>query len=204
MSIAELQAVAAALDAELALTLRWRGGDLDRLLDEGHARLVGLVLANLVRLGWEARPEVSYAIFGERGSVDILARHPSTGTLLVIEVKTELVSIEETLRKHDEKVRLGPRIARERFGWHAVEANRMLVLPAASTARRRVDRQANVLTSAYPARGATVRRWLRDPVGRLAGIQFVDLASAGAGPARSRRRVGARRAPTSRLGSAGS
>jgi hypothetical protein len=56
-------------------------------------------------------------VFGERGSIDLLAWHESSRTLLVIELKTELTSVEETLRRHDSKVRLAPGIARERFGW---------------------------------------------------------------------------------------
>src|SRR5215203_4511675 len=94
----KLKAQAAALDAEMFVTIRWRGGEIDRLLDEGHATIVGWVAATLTSLGWQVQPEVSYAVFGERGSIDILAWHPETRTLLVVEVKTELTSIEETLR----------------------------------------------------------------------------------------------------------
>ncbi|HEY4190087.1 MAG TPA: hypothetical protein VGM28_06685, partial [Candidatus Limnocylindrales bacterium] len=55
-------------------------------------------------------------IYGERGSIDILAWHAATRTLLIVEVKTEIASAEEMLRRHDAKVRLGPAIGRERFG----------------------------------------------------------------------------------------
>jgi hypothetical protein len=58
---------------------------------------------------------VSYSVYGERGSIDLLAWHPAIRTLLVIEVKTEVSSVEAMLRKHDEKVRLAPRVAAERF-----------------------------------------------------------------------------------------
>ena len=71
------------------------------------------------RDGWDVLPEVTYAIYGERGSIDILAWHPSTRTMLVVEVKTEITSVEELLRRHDAKVRLGPTIGRERFGTRA-------------------------------------------------------------------------------------
>ncbi len=43
------------------------GGELDRLMDEGHAALVGAVVARLNSLGWETRPEVSFSVYGESG-----------------------------------------------------------------------------------------------------------------------------------------
>ena len=58
--------------------------------------------------GWLTAAEVTYSGYGERGSIDLLAFHPATRTLLVVEVKTEIASVEETLRRHDAKVRLAP------------------------------------------------------------------------------------------------
>src|SRR4051812_35629681 len=112
-------AIAEALGVKLSVVASWQEAALDRVLDEGHARLVGLVAARLERRGWETHIEVSYSIFGERGSIDILAWHAATATLLVIEIKTELGSIEGLLRPLDAKVRLAAGIARDRFGWHA-------------------------------------------------------------------------------------
>jgi transcriptional regulator with XRE-family HTH domain len=175
LSLRSVRRIASALDADAVITFRWRGGDLDRLLDEGHAALLGAVTGILARHGWVVQPEVTYSIFGERGSVDILAWHAPTRTLLVVEVKTELTSIEETLRRHDVKARLAPQIAANRFGWRPRAVGRLLVLPALSTPRRRVGRHAAVLDRAYPARGAQVRAWMRAPVSYLNGILFVPL-----------------------------
>ena len=105
-----------AVGADVVTIVRWRGGQLDRLLDEGHAALVGATADLLRRHGWQVLTEVTYAEWGERGSVDILAWHAATGRLLVIEIKTEIASAEELLRRHDEKVRLAPKLARDRFG----------------------------------------------------------------------------------------
>ena len=96
--------------------VRWHGGDLDRLLDEAHAGLVERVAQLLRRLGWQVLVEVSYNRWGERGSVDILAWHAAARTVLVVEVKSEITAVEETLRKHDTKVRLAPAILHERLG----------------------------------------------------------------------------------------
>jgi hypothetical protein len=153
---------------------RW---GLDRLLDERHAGLGEAVSRSLTADGWEVVPEVSFSIFGERGSIDLLAWHAATRTLLVIELKSELTSIEETLRRHDAKVRLASRIAEERFGWRPVAVGRLLVLPEGRTPRRHVERHTTLFQRSYPARNVTVRRWLRDPAGLpIAGLWFLSAS----------------------------
>ena len=191
MPIGRLRALAAALDAELVVTLRWRGGDLDRLLDEGHAAVCGAVTSWLTRLGWELQPEVTFAIYGERGSIDLLAWHAPTRTLLVIEVKTELVSVEETLRRHDTKTRLARDIALERFGWRPVHVSRLLILPESRTHRLRVERHDVLLRRTYPGRSSALRAWLRNPIGPISGLAFLSVTHAmrgGRGPL-SRKRI---------------
>jgi transcriptional regulator with XRE-family HTH domain len=192
MPVARLRALAAALDADLVITLRWRGGDLDRLLDEGHAAVCGAVASLLSPLGWEVHPEVTFSVYGERGSIDLLAWHAPTRTLLVIEVKTELTSVEETLRRHDTKVRLARGIAVERYGWRPLQVGRLLVLPDTRTNRRRVGRHDGLLLPVYPLRSGALRAWLRQPSRANAGLAFVSmthLARRGRGPL-ARKRIG--------------
>jgi transcriptional regulator with XRE-family HTH domain len=155
--------VAASLEAELVVFVRWHGGELDRLLDERHSSLAEVVSRLLEASGCDVRAEVSYSEFGERGSIDLLAWHEPTRTLLVIEVKTEITSIEETLRRHDQKVRLGAVVAGKRFGWHPTSVARLLVLPDESTPRRRVRRHAGLFDRTYPLRGRPLRAWVRNP-----------------------------------------
>jgi transcriptional regulator with XRE-family HTH domain len=174
--VSKLRRQAAAVDAEVFVSIRWRGGEIDRLLDEGHASIVGWIVATLTTFGWEVHPEASYSIWGERGSIDVLAWHEETRTLLVVEVKTELTSLEETLRKHDTKQRLAPEVARERFGWGRPAAVcRLLVLPETTTARRRVERQASVLDAAYRRRGTAARAWLARPSGAESLMLFAPV-----------------------------
>lgn len=175
VSLEKVRRVAVALDADLVVVLRWRGGDLDRLIDEGHAAVVGAMTQLLLEAGWTVRVEVSYSVYGERGSIDLLAWHAARRTLLVIEVKTDLVSIEETLRKHDEKARLGGRIAADQLGWRALRIGRLLVLPSLATPRRRVARHAVVLDVAYPTRGRELRAWLRRPDREVSGLIFIGV-----------------------------
>jgi transcriptional regulator with XRE-family HTH domain len=190
ISVDTIRRVFAALDADFVMLARWRGGELDRLLDERHADILGRVAALLRRHGWLI--EATFSEFGERGSIDILAWHEPTRTLLVIEVKTEIASTEELLRSHDVKVRLAPKIGRLRFGAAPAAVARLLVIAEGPTNRRRLARLEPVLGGAYPARGATVRRWLRDPAETLRGAMFVrgvrPARSAG-GPSRIRRRI---------------
>lgn len=163
MPLRTVRRLASAVGAEAALVIRWRAGDLDRLLDEGHAALCTAVAAVLVRGGWIVEPEVSFAVWGERGSIDLLAWHAPTRTLLVIEVKTEVTSAEELLRRLDVKARLAAQLARERFGWDAASVVTALVLPDTSTARRRTARIEPLLATRFPLRGAPARTWLLEP-----------------------------------------
>ena len=173
VSLATLRRVAGALEARCSVDISWRGAALDRLVDERHSALVEAVV-RLLRTGWEIAAEVTFAHFGERGSVDVLAWHAATRTLLIVEVKTELASIEETLRRLDIKVRLGPDIARPR-AWRPSVIARLLVIGDSGAARRAVASREATFQASYPRRGWEVRRWLAAPSGSLAGILFLPL-----------------------------
>ena len=169
-----LRRLFAAVDARWEPTISWRGGDLDRLLDARHAAIVGTTTALLHARGWRVEVEVTYATHAERGSIDVLGWHDGGGIALVVEVKSELTSVEATLRKLDEKVRLtASAIAAERFGARPKAVARLVVLPASTTQRRRVARADGVLRAALPDRDDAVRRWLRAPATPMRGILFV-------------------------------
>jgi transcriptional regulator with XRE-family HTH domain len=177
LAIVTVRAILAAVDARFDGVVSWRGGAIDRLLDERHSLVVGEVARLLRGMGWLVEIEVSFAFYSERGSIDVLAYHPATRTLLIIEVKTELTSIEETIRRHDVKVRHASAIARERFGWDVAGVGRLLVILDTTTSRRRVTRHDAALGVAYPVRGREVRRWLRRPVGTFRGLLFLPLSN---------------------------
>jgi len=182
LALATLRRLFGAVDARIDVVPLWRAGELDRLLDEDHAALCGQVANVLERAGWSIVLEATYSRYGERGSIDILAAHPDTRTVLVVEIKTQLISIEEIGRRLDQKTRLAPAIASERFGWRASTVGRLLVLPSLPTERRRVARQGAVVAHLFPVQAArTVRRWLRQPIGPLAGIWFVSFMHGRAG-----------------------
>jgi transcriptional regulator with XRE-family HTH domain len=173
LTVGSLRRIFKTVDAGLDLEPRWRGAALDRLLDERHAELVGGTVRRLRSLGWQCEVEVSYSLFGEQGSVDVLARHERSGSILVVEVKSQLVAAEETIRRLDVKTRLGPRIAADRYGGRPTMVGRLLILPASSAARRRIERHRDVFAVAFPDRGLGVRRWLDAPSGPMSGIAFL-------------------------------
>lgn len=172
VTVGTLVAVIEAAGARLELRPLWHGAALDRLMDEGHARLSSRVIRFMRQREWDVEVEVSYSIFGERGSIDLLAWHSATGTLLVVEIKTELGSVERLLRPLDAKVRLATKLASERFGWRALRVGRLVVFPEEMTVRRQVDRHRDTLGAALPMRSREVRSWLRQPHGTLAAIWF--------------------------------
>lgn len=178
LSIRVLRGVFAAVDARDEGTISWRGGGVDRLLDERHARLVNAVARELAGLGWEVHVEVTFSEFGERGAIDILALRRSEGVALIVEIKSELIAVDDTIRRLDVKWRLAQKIIASRFGWRPTAVGRLLVIEEHSTARRRVAAHEAVLTAAFPDRGAKVRAWLRRPLGRFSGLRFVSSTTA--------------------------
>jgi transcriptional regulator with XRE-family HTH domain len=173
-----LRSVAAALGASLELKLRWHGEGLDRLLDEAHAQVVDATVVLLREAGWDAAVEVSFSIWGERGSIDVLAWHAATASLLVIEVKSVVPDSQATLHGLDRKARLAPDLALAR-GWECRNVGRLLIVAESRTSRRRVAALFATYDVALPDRNVDVRRWIRKPAGELAGLLFLTIASAG-------------------------
>lgn len=201
VTVGALVQAARALDADLEIRLWWRGGQIDRLVDEAHAAIVEAIVARLRAMAWTVEVEVSFAIWGERGSIDVLAFHPARGALLVIEVKSAITDSQATIHGLDRKARLAREITGDR-GWDVRHVSRLLVVGDSDRARRRIAGFAATYDAALPERGSAVRRWLRDPVrGLAAGLLFVSYDSHDgrtrptAGRERVRRRRNARIEP---------
>lgn len=178
VTVDALRRVAAVLDIRIDVIARWRGGELDRLLNARHSGLEDAVARWLRHLRWEVAPEVSFAIYRESGWIDLLAWHPPTGTLLVIEIKTEIVDVQELIGLVDRKARLAPKIARER-GWIARYVATLVIIAEGPTNRRHVAAHSSLLRAAFPGDGRAARRWLRSPLGPFAGLAFFSSAAGG-------------------------
>jgi len=175
MPVRDLEKVAQALGARLNLWLDWNGEALDRLLDADHARLAELVATMLRVAGWEVILEATFWIRGERGSVDVLAWHPGSRIVLLVEIKSVVPDQQAMLAAFDRKSRLGFEIARER-GWQPVAVGRLLVIGDSRTSRRRVARHPETYQTTFPHRAVEVRRWLARPVAEspLHGLLFLS------------------------------
>jgi transcriptional regulator with XRE-family HTH domain len=172
VSIPAFRRVAGALEIRAEISLSLPHGEIERLLGAGHAALHESLARYLTGVpGWVHAPEVSFAVYGERGIIDILAFHPGTGSLLVIELKTELVSLEDLLGTMDVRVRHAAKIARER-GWQATAISAWVVFADSATNQRRVRSHHHALRAAFPADGRAMRRWLRQPAGSIRALSF--------------------------------
>ena len=172
MTVAQIRAIGEAIGITLDLVPRWRGGELDRLLGARHSALHEAVATRFATLpGWSAVPEVTFSIYGERGAIDVLAWHEPTRTLLVIELKTEIVDVQELIGTLDRKRRLAPKIAKER-GWRPAVVGTWVIFAEARTNRRRFATHRAVLRAALRADGHAMRLWLAEPSGPIAALSF--------------------------------
>jgi transcriptional regulator with XRE-family HTH domain len=161
VSLARLRAVGVALDISLSIDAWWRAGEMDRLVDRGHAALVEYVVGQLHDQGWLTRVEVTFNNFGERGAADIVAWHPATRTLLIVEVKTRVGDVQATTSTFGRKVRLLPEVLRREERWDALEVARLLVIADTQANRAVVRDHQRTFDSIWPERTSATRRWIR-------------------------------------------
>jgi transcriptional regulator with XRE-family HTH domain len=168
-----IERVCVALEIRLDLVARWRGAEGALLLDRDHAAIVELLVRELTALVWETIVEFTFNHYGDRGSVDIVGWHPGARVLLLVEVKTLIVDVQELTSVIDRKARVVPRLIALERGWVPSIVGRLLVVRGSRAARAAVERHGATFASALPDRTIACRRWLRQPAGRLAGILFV-------------------------------
>jgi transcriptional regulator with XRE-family HTH domain len=176
-SLDRLRRVSRPLDISLALDARWRGADLARLLDHDHALLVESTARLLRATGWTVLIEYTFNHFGERGSADLVAWRPLSSTLLVVEVKTRIVDVQELLGQLGRKSRVVPIVLARDQGWKPHHLAAVLVATDTTRNRRVVADHRTTFDSALPARSRVVRAWLRSPDRPLKGLLFVRPSS---------------------------
>jgi transcriptional regulator with XRE-family HTH domain len=191
IQVGTLRRVCEELGIRVRIELQGEGGQLDRLGAAHHAAMSEVVARLFDTLpGWVDEAEVTFSIWGERGSVDVLAWHAATRSLLVIELKTELVDCNETLATFDRKLRLATEIAAKR-GWRPVTVSAWLLIAESGANRRAAERHGAMLRSRLPADGHAIARWLRRPSGAIHAMSFLSSAHAAG--------VGQRLAPVRRV-----
>jgi transcriptional regulator with XRE-family HTH domain len=162
VTVGTLDRLAAALGATLSVDLRWKGAELDKLIDRVHARLANSASERLHRFGWLVHAEVSFNHFGDRGRCDLVAWHPATRTLLIVEVKSAIGNLQEVLGRLDVKVRLAVEIAAS-LGFAAPARVVGAFVLQDHGASRRIVREHDALFRRYGTRGRNALAWLRRP-----------------------------------------
>lgn len=190
LTVGSLSRLVAALDATLSVEIRWQGAALDRLVDRAHAQLQDAAARRLMSAKWTVRPEVSFNHYGDRGRCDLVAWHPRTSTMLIVEAKSRLGDIQDTLGRLDVKVRNGGVIAHELDWSRPARVVAALVLAEDRTTRRVMDRHA-ALFAAFNVRGRAALRALRRPPDvRIGGLLWFErLSDSDEGRTRVVRRV---------------
>jgi len=163
LPIDRLQAIAHVLEIRVELVASWNGGEAARIVNERHSRMHELVATRLSGLsGWVFEAEVTFSLWGERGTTDILAWHAASRTLLVIELKTEIPDPAGLLAQVDRYARLSPTIGRGR-AWDVARVATWVLVAESATNRRQLARHRTMLRNAFPLDGRVLGAWLRDP-----------------------------------------
>ncbi len=184
IQLGTMRQVCRALGIRLTLEARGQGGDLDRLLGARHSAMhEGLARLFADLPDWVAVPEVTFAIFGERGAIDVLAWHAD-------DAQPARDRAEDRARRHPGDRRdAGPQGAPRRADRRGA---RLGAGDGVGLARRR--RGTDQPASRWPRTprccgpriaptGGRSPRWLRAPTGRVAALSFLSDARPGSVPA---------------------
>lgn len=126
-------------------------GDRERQRDPAHARLAAYVRARLWQAGWQTRSELEVGSDRSRGWIDLMAFHPVSGVMLVIELKTEihdLGQIERSLGWYEREAWAAAR----RFGWRPTREIGCLLLLATEANELRAASNRAATTVGFPLR----------------------------------------------------
>jgi transcriptional regulator with XRE-family HTH domain len=125
--------------------------DRPRRGDAAHAMCSAYVQRRLEAAGWQVAREVRIDDGRYVGWIDLLAFHAPTGTLLVIEVKTQIEDLGAIERSIDWHVR-GARRAAERLGWRARAVAAWVTALASDEIEEELRRNRALWESAFPRR----------------------------------------------------
>ena len=154
-------------------------GDRRRQREPAHSRMSAYVATRLSRVGWQVATEVEIGGDRSRGWIDILAYHPSTGMLLVIELKTEIHDLSAIQRSLGWYQREAWGAAR-RLGWRPRKVIGCLLLLATEANDIRSTENRDVLGADFPARTRDLNAIVAGGIpadGARRGVAMVDPRS---------------------------
>jgi transcriptional regulator with XRE-family HTH domain len=143
-----------------------------------HGRCSAYTGRRLGRHGWSIRREVEVFHGRSHGWIDLLAFHPGSATLVIIEIKTrldDLGAIERQLGWYE-------RAARDvaaRMGWRPMTVVSWLLLLDSEEVELSLRRERDLLRAAFPERASQMRAVLdgERPSGNGRGIALIDPSS---------------------------
>jgi hypothetical protein len=119
--------------------------------DVVHARCSAYVDRRLRGAGWSTAREVALIDGRYRGWIDLLAFDPSTGRLLIIEIKTRLDDVGALERQLSWYEGAAVSLARER-AWRARSVRSVVLLLASDEVEQALQANREVLAAAFPCR----------------------------------------------------
>jgi transcriptional regulator with XRE-family HTH domain len=150
-----------------------------RQRDAVHARWSSFVARRLERAGRQVATEVEVGDDRSRGWIDVLACHPGTGLILVIEIKTEmrdLGAIERSLGWYEREAWAAGR----RMGWRPQRMLGCLIALATESVDQRVRDNREPLAHGFPIRAKDLGQIIvtGQPLARgLRGLALIDPRS---------------------------
>jgi hypothetical protein len=134
----------------------------ERQRDAAHARSSAHVRRRLEPRGWIVRQEVEVRLGSGRGFIDILAFHPSSGTLLIGEIKTEIHDV-GALQRSIASYESAALEAARGLGWEARRTVACVFVLATQENDERIRANRVLLGQWFPIRRRAFAAWLRDP-----------------------------------------
>ena len=143
-----------------------------------HTRCSSHVERRLAAAGWQVAREVEIGGDRSRGWIDLLAYHPETRTLLVIEIKSELHdvgAVERTMNWYQREAWLAAR----RLGWRPRQVGSALLVLQSDANDRVVATNRDSLTLGFPLRADALVRIVRGEPDALVGrsLAMIDPRS---------------------------
>ena len=179
-SIETIDRLLCAMGATLTFDVRAPFLANQRQRDLVHVRCSIHVARRLERAGWKVAREVEVRGNRSRGWIDLLAWHPGTGLILVIEVKTELRdlgAIERTFGWYEREAWAAAR----RLGWRPRRVLGVLLVLSTAEVDERVRANRDALFREFPLRARQLAAIVGD--GRLdegrgaRGLALIDPRS---------------------------
>lgn len=143
-----------------------------------HGRCSAYVGRRLVGRGWSVRREVEIVHGRWHGWIDVLAFHPGTSTLVIIEIKTQLDDLGAIERQLSWYERAAPDVAGS-IGWRPTKIVTWLLLLQTEEVETSVRRERDVLRVGFPVRASQMLAVVDggEPPGLQRGFAMLDPSS---------------------------